>query len=67
MPSISTSFAPGTAFATARPPDMRTSLSFVPWMTVVGTRSCSSAGVRLGDARTASSWRPAPAGLTPRS
>ena len=53
MPLISTSFAPGIAFAVARPPDGRTSLSSAPWMTVAGTRTCCSAGraVAVGDDR----------------
>ena len=38
MPGISTSRAPGIAFAVARPPEGRTSLSSAPWMTVAGTR-----------------------------
>ena len=67
MPSIVTSRAPGIAFAVARPPEGATSLSFVPWMTTVGTRIRARSAVRSPEAMIAASWRPEPAGSCPRS
>jgi hypothetical protein len=67
MPSISTSRAPGIAFAVALPPETGTSLSAVPWMTTVGAVIVRSSGVRSPDAMIAASWRIGPAGLRPRS
>ena len=66
MPSISSSRAPGIAFAVARPPDGETSLSALPWMTSVGAVIHLSIGVRSPDARIAAICRPVPAGLSPR-
>ena len=53
MPGISTSCAPGIAFAVARPPDGRTSLSSAPWMTVAGRRQPAQlrGAVAVGDDR----------------
>jgi hypothetical protein len=66
-PSISTSRAPGIAFAVALPPETGTSLSAVPWMTTVGAVIVRSSGVRSPDAMIAASWRVEPAGFRPRS
>ena len=63
MPATMTSRAPGMAAAVARPPDGRTILSFVPWITTVGAVMPRSSAVRSPAARIAASWRPAPAGL----
>ena len=58
MPSISSSRAPGIAFAVARPPEGLIILSTVPWMTRVGTRIVRSCSVRSAEATIAPSWRP---------
>ena len=55
MPGTSTSFACGIARAVARPPDLRTSLSSVPWMTVTGIRSFASRRLRSRSATIAPS------------
>ena len=52
MPSISSSRAPGMAFAVARPPDGRTRRSDLPWITSVGAlipRSSRGAVARRQD------------------
>ena len=67
MPGIATNSEPGIARAVATPPRKGTSGSSVPWITVVGTRSRRSCGVRSPDARTAASWRAVPAGAWLRS
>jgi len=58
---------PGMAFAVARPPEGETSLSFVPWITTVGTRIRARSVDRSPEAMIAASWRPEPAGSCPRS
>ena len=59
MPGISSSFAPLIALAVARPPDGRTSLSALPWMTSVGAAIARRRLVRSPEARIAASWRAA--------
>jgi hypothetical protein len=67
MPAISSSSAPSIALAVARPPDARTSLSSLPWMTSVGAVTARRRFVRSPEAMIAASWRPPAAGLRPRS
>ncbi len=67
IPGTITSRAPGIAAAVARPPDGITSRSSSPWITVVGTRSSRSNGVRSWATTIAPSWRSEPAGWMPRS
>ena len=67
MPGISSSFAPLIALAVARPPEGRTSLSALPWMTSVGAVMPRRRFVRSPEAMIAASWRAPAAGLRPRS
>ena len=67
MPSIIISRAPGIAFAVALPPEGRTILSTVPWMTNVGAMIFLSVLVRSPEATIAPSWRPPALTSNPRS
>ena len=67
MPSIISSRAPGIARAVARPPDVGTIRSLLPWMTSVGTVIVRSSGVRSPEWMIAASWRAPAAGFIPRS
>ena len=67
MPSTSSSSAPGTAAAVARPPEACTIRSAVPCTTRAGMVSERSRGPRLGWVSTAIIWRITPLALTPRS
>ena len=67
MPSTTSSSAPGTARAVARPPDTWTIRSAAPWMTSAGIDSPRSRGPRLPSWRIASICRITPLADTPRS
>ena len=67
MPSIIISSAPVMASAVALPPEGRTSVSALPWMTRVGAVIPRTSRVRSPDLSTAAIWRPVPAGLRARS
>jgi hypothetical protein len=67
MPSMTTSSAPGTAAAVARPPDTLTRASSEPWITRVGTVTRPRSAVRSGLVTMAAIWRATPAGSCARS